>query len=259
LYSIHLYTLQRSAIQLIDPSLSSHPFGFVIHAHLRESSKPFEMRKMPIYLALETRMQMEVWFVMLKCYATPELYGPPSLNPSETFRCQRSLSLRIGEGRKLHWADVTGDNVREKEMDTYCEIMIEGEIRGKTSVKKGTLRPLWTEDFVFKYPPYANLIDESDLPDEVDDVSIVLRYIRRNRDLVLGKVSLSILDTEMGIANQKWHPLVHPGRDGLGVEHVGELDLKYKLEELVILTTDDYSEIRKVSTRNESRLNVAPS
>ena len=149
--------------------------------------------------------------------------------------------------------------MREKEMDTYCEIMIEGEIRGKTSVKKGTLRPLWTEDFVFKYPPYANLIDESDLPDEVDDVSIVLRYIRRNRDLVLGKVSLSILDTEMGIANQKWHPLVHPGRDGLGVEHVGELDLKYKLEELVILTTDDYSEIRKVSTRNESRLNVAPS
>jgi hypothetical protein len=153
---------------------------------------------------------------------------------------------------------VTGDNVREKEMDTYCEIMIEGEIRGKTSVKKGTLRPLWTEDFVFTYPPFANLIDDSDLPDEVDDVSIVLRYIRRNRDLVLGKVSLSILDTEMGITNQKWHPLVHTGRDGLGVEHVGELDLKYKLEELVILTTDDYSEIRKVSTRNESRLNVAP-
>ena len=109
------------------------------------------MRKLPIYLALETRMQMEVWFVMLKCYATPELYGPPSLNPSETFRCQRSLSLRIVEGRKLHRSDVAGDTIREKEMDTYCEIMIEGEIRGKTSVNKGTLRPMWTEDFEFMY------------------------------------------------------------------------------------------------------------
>ena len=94
---------------------------------------------------------MEVWFVMLKCYATPELYGPPSLNPSETFRCQRSLSLRLVEGRKLHRSDVAGETMREKEMDTYCEITIEGEIRGKTSVKKGTFRPLWNEDFEFMY------------------------------------------------------------------------------------------------------------
>jgi C2 domain len=201
---------------------------------------------MPIYLALETRLQMEVWFVMLKCYASPELYGPPSLSPAETFRCQRSLSLRIMEGRKLHRSDGTVDSTREKELDTYCEILIEGEIRGKTSVKKGTLRPLWTEDFEFLYPPVARLSNVSDLPDHVDDVSILLRYIRRNRDLVLGKVSLSILDTEMGITNQKWHPLAHTARDGLSVEYVGELDLKYKLEELVILTSDDYSEIRKV-------------
>ena len=39
--------------------------------------------------------------------------------------------------------------MREKEMDSYCEIMVEGEIRGKTSIKKGTLRPLWNEDFEF--------------------------------------------------------------------------------------------------------------
>ena len=63
---------------------------------------------------------------------------------------------------------------------------------------------------------------------------------------MLGKVSLSILDTEMGVTNQKWHPLVHTARDGLSVEYVGELDLKYKLEELVILASDDYSEIRRV-------------
>ena len=152
LYSIHLYTLHRSAIQLIDPSLSSHPFGFVIHARLRESgTKPYEMRKMPIYLALETRLQMEVWFVLLKCYAAPELYGPPSSNPSDSFRCHRSLTLRVVEARRLRKPVSAGDSMREKEMDTYCELLIEGEIRGKTSVKRGSLRPLWNEDFEFRY------------------------------------------------------------------------------------------------------------
>lgn len=152
LYSIHLYTLQRSAIQLLDSSLSSQPHCFVIHARLREAgTKSYEMRKMPIYLALETRLQMEVWFVMLRCYAIPELYGPPSHNPSDTFRCHRSLSLRVVEGRRLHRPVGAGDSMREKEMDAYCEIMIEGEIRGKTSIQRGTIKPLWTEDFHFMY------------------------------------------------------------------------------------------------------------
>jgi hypothetical protein len=152
LYSIHLYTLQRSAVQLIDPSLSSQPYCFVIHARLRESgSKSHEMRKMPIYLALESRIQMEVWFVLLRCYATPELYGPPSIDPLDAFRCHRSLHLKIVEGRRLHRPVNAGDSIREKELDIYCEILIEGEIRGKTSTRRGTTRPLWAEDFEFMY------------------------------------------------------------------------------------------------------------
>lgn len=193
------------------------------------------MRKVPLYLTLETRMQMEVWLVLLKCYATPELHGPPSQDPLDTFRCHRSLSLRINEGRRLHRPVSSGDSIREKEMDSYCEILVEGEIRGKTNVKKGTLRPLWTEDF-----------DLSDLPEHIDEVSIHLRYTRRNRDLLLGKVSLNILDTELSVTNQAWYPVVSTSRDGLSVERVGELDLKYKMEELVILMSHDYAEIRKV-------------
>ena len=152
MYSIHLSTLPRSAIQLIDPSLSSQAYCFVIYAQLRESGAKFhEMRKMSIYLALETRLQMEVWFVLLKCYATPELYGPPSPDPLDAFRCHRSLSLKVGEGRRLRRHVNSGDSMREKEMDTYCEILIEGEIRGKTSVKRSTLRPSWNEEFEFMY------------------------------------------------------------------------------------------------------------
>jgi hypothetical protein len=64
--------------------------------------------------------------------------------------------------------------------------------------------------------------------------------------MILGKVSLSILETEVGTVSQDWHPVVHTARDGLSVERVGDLDLRYKVEELVVLTGGDYSEIRKV-------------
>lgn len=152
LYSIQLPTLQRSAIQIIHPSLSSQPYCLVIYARLRETgSRTYELRKMPIYLALESRLQMEVWYVLLKCYAMPELYGPASTDPNDSFRCHRSLSLKVVEGRRLHRPVSAGDSIREKEMDTYCEIFIEGDIRGKTSVKRNTLRPLWAEDFEFRY------------------------------------------------------------------------------------------------------------
>ena len=206
------------------------------------------MRKMPIFLALDSRVQMEVWFVLLRCYATPELYGPPSPDPLDAFRCHRSLSLRVVEGRRLHRPVSSGDSMREKEMDSYCDIIIEGEIRGKSSVKKGTLRPLWNEDFEFTYiSSWRHRLIDSDLPEHIDDVAIILKYIRRNREMVLGKVTLNMMDTELGKSTQAWHPVIFTARDGLSVERVGELDLKYKLEELVILMSSDYSEIGKVN------------
>lgn len=88
---------------------------------------------------------------------------------------------------------------------------------------------------------------DSDLPEHIDDVAIVLKYVRRNREIMLGKVTLNMMDTELGKTTQAWHPVIFTARDGLSVERVGELDLKYRLEELVILMSSDYSEIRKVT------------
>jgi hypothetical protein len=86
----------------------------------------------------------------------------------------------------------------------------------------------------------------SDLPEHMDEVAIHLRYLRKNRDLLLGKVTLDITETELGTSNQAWHPVIFTARDGLSVERVGDLDLKYKVEELAILMSNDYAEIRRV-------------
>lgn len=93
----------------------------------------------------------------------------------------------------------------------------------------------------------------------MDDISIHLRYIRRNRDLLLGKVTLDITETELGTSNQAWHSVIFTARDGLSVERVGDLDLKYKVEELAILMSNDYVEIRKVRSHFHSINHLASS
>ena len=97
---------------------------------------------------------------------------------------------------------------------------------------------------------------QSDLAEHVDDVSVNLRYIRRGRDQLLGKVSLNIMETELGKVSQDWHPVVHTARDGLSVERVGELDLKYKVEELTVLPSGDYDEIRKILLDFNNRVTI---
>jgi hypothetical protein len=67
-------------------------------------------------------------------------------------------------------------------------------------------------------------------------------------------VTLNVMETELGTTDQAWHPVIFTARDGLSVERVGELDLKYKIEEVAILMSRDYSEIRKVRLRNLSLL-----
>lgn len=237
LYRIHLYGLSRSAIQILDPSLSSSRYAFVIHASFREEgAKSYEMRKMPLFLSLETRTELEVWFVLLRCFAIPEIYGPPSVDPLDAFRCHRSLWLRVVQGRRLRAPANHGEYIREKEMDSHCEIILSGEIRGRTSIKKGTYSPLWTEDF--------QIIE---FPDHVEEVYILLRCSRRHRDLFYAKASLQIGDVELGTFNQEWIPAVWAAPDMLTVERVGELDIKFKLEEHIILMSRDYTEIRKVA------------
>jgi hypothetical protein len=64
--------------------------------------------------------------------------------------------------------------------------------------------------------------------------------------LLLGKVSLEVMDSELGTSNQEWHSVVYTARDGLSVDRVGELEVKFRLEELPILMSSDYDETKKV-------------
>jgi hypothetical protein len=67
------------------------------------------------YLALESRVLFEVWFVLLRAFTIPELYGPetcaeddpkspsdaPTASMADMFRIERVLNVRVTEAKLL--------------------------------------------------------------------------------------------------------------------------------------------------------------
>lgn len=191
--TIQLSSLSRYAIQRLDPSILDDEFSLAIYPRYPPTADtPASAR--PIYLAMDTRLHFEVWFVLLRAFATPELYGAeeiisdPSLRaPDGTrtitspmdpnlFRLERRLQLRIIEARMESRKDrsASSSNARprsrpasKEDMKTgnyFVEIKVNDEVRGKTAIKMDTDRPFWREDF-----------DVSDLPATLASISFDIR------------------------------------------------------------------------------------
>lgn len=192
---VQLSQLSRCAIQRLDPSVLDNDFCIAIYPQYTSSltnNQPSFVR--PIFLTLENRVLFEVWFVLLRAFTIPQLYGPPS-EPAESegmldqeaahmastkdmFRVERSLSIRMVEAKMFSPA---GSNttlepgfaggrggaqahIRPEQYGYYAEVLLDNETRGKTTVKFDGLAPLWGESFDFV-----------DLPPVLSSARIVLK------------------------------------------------------------------------------------
>lgn len=193
---IQLSQLSRCAIQQLDSSVLDDEFCIAIYPQY--TAHPVADPGMrPIYLALETRVLFEVWFVLLRAFTIPELYGPESLeenDPDKTpeaeahqttptttkdmFRIERILHLRVTEAKLFSKEEETPRSRKQsrshgyaapsspKISDYYTEVLLDGEIRAKTAVKYRTSNPFWREDFVF-----------NDLPPVLSQASILVKTL----------------------------------------------------------------------------------
>lgn len=180
IHQIPLSALNRFAIQRLHPTVLEDEYCLAIYPKYRASSTTALELDHPIFLSLETRILFEVWFVLLRAFTTPELYGPeqPSVRASvdlsssqsrrlissfdHLFRVERILSLRIVEAKVYAF---TSENVnvdgkdtgrRRPPLDTifaisdyHAEALIDGEVRGRTALKTNTGNPFWREDYDF--------------------------------------------------------------------------------------------------------------
>ena len=177
--SMNLAELPRSAIQRLGPSVLGADCVIAVYPQYAQSTTACS-RLRPIYLSFESRELFEVWFVLLRAHAIPELYGTsrmqsagsalevgilPGLEPLATpmyFRLERSLHLRVNEA-KLHMRDTipareipsayrVSDRIptRHTSPSNYCvEILLDGQVKAKSTIKQGTAEPVWYEQFDF--------------------------------------------------------------------------------------------------------------
>lgn len=177
---VPLCQLQRYSVQRLHPSVLDDEFCLAIYPQYA-SSVDQSTHIFPVYLSLESRVLFEVWFVLLRAFTIPELYGPeqitvdPQLAPVETarsvsrppspstdmFRVEKLLSLRIVEGkmfqgRRRHSRRASTRSQHQEHgkksliPGSYlAEVRLDGMVRGKTSVKHETGNPFWREDFEF--------------------------------------------------------------------------------------------------------------
>lgn len=181
---VPLCQLQRCSVQRLHPSVLDDEFCLAIYPQYT-SSLDQSAHIFPVYLSLESRVLFEVWFVLLRAFTIPELYGPeqvsadpqlvsleaarsasrPPTPSTDMFRVEKHLSLRIIEAkmfpaRRRHSRRASArPQHHEQSRETLvpgsflAEVRLDGMVRGKTSIKNDTGNPFWREDFVFNDLP----------------------------------------------------------------------------------------------------------
>ena len=177
---VPLCQLQRCSVQRLHPSVLDDEFCLAIYPQYT-SVVDRSTHVFPVYLSLESRVLFEVWFVLLRAFTIPELYGPeqivadPLLAPVEAartisrppspsadmFRVEKLLSLRIVEAKMFsarrrysRRASARSQHPEQSKRPLLpgsylAEVHLDGIVRGKTAVKHDTGNPFWREDFEF--------------------------------------------------------------------------------------------------------------
>lgn len=244
---IQLSQLSRCAIQQLDPSVLDDEFCIAIYPQYTAHPVSDPLIR-PLYLSLETRIYFEVWFVLLRAFTIPELYGPKSAaedDPNKTpeaespetptsnmFRIERVLRLRVTEAKLSRLKEEETPRSRKPSRshghtapssttnDLYTEVLLDGEIRAKTAVKSRTLNPFWREDFWFNdLPPVlsqASILVKSLNPTQKDWTLVAHGSYPTNQEVnamsVLDDIEISTNDATFGRVDLRLEDL-EPGVD----------------------------------------------
>ncbi|KAM3455591.1 hypothetical protein MY3296_002302 [Beauveria thailandica] len=220
---IDLTQLSRNAIQQLDRTVLDEEFCIAIFpTYAPKASRVSVFR--PVYLALDSRIHFEVWFVLLRAYAIPDLFhlgdteddvlsntlDSETDNEGEIFRMKKSVTVRITEAkiktRPAGLEYVLPEKLQKMEHDPLignylAEVILDGEVRARTTTKCMTKNPFWREDCEFM-----------DLAPSVQELSVVLKRIEGMdgsrgafpQELICGTVHIALDQLERGQSHEDW-------------------------------------------------------
>ncbi|KAL2071687.1 hypothetical protein VTL71DRAFT_12922 [Oculimacula yallundae] len=279
---IQLSQLSRCAIQRLDRSVLDEEYSIAIFPQYTPGSTELSIFR-PVYIALESRLTHEVWFCLLRAFTIPEIYGHldssaeddddlgmdqslPSTN--DMFRMEKSISLRVVEAKirrpvpKTEHASL-GKSIKAVDDpsfgDYFVEVILDGEVRARTKTRNDTRNPFWREDCEFL-----------DLPVQLPSLSIVLKQLEQPMglghgflsssnahvtgpavDIICGTVEIQLDKLDRGKDNEAWWPILDDQQDP-----VGEIFLRIRHDELVVLLAKDYQPISELLHNFSSGLTV---
>ncbi|KAI1439096.1 hypothetical protein GGR50DRAFT_684921 [Xylaria sp. CBS 124048] len=262
---IDLSQLSRSAVQKLDRSVLEVEFCIAVFPVYSAMSKRLSIFR-PVYLALDSRVLFEVWFVLLRAFTVPELYGieastnqltgipdPNADFDGQVFRIEKAIQVRI-TGAKIQRASAPPERQlkdRDPLIGHYlAEVVLDGEIRARTTIQTDTKNPFWRE-----------AIQLSELPATHPFLSIVLKRIDGDVDnlthhaaaslgvpksgnpieVVCGAVEVPLEKIEKDKDHEQWHPIYDDKLDS-----VGNILIKLEHNELIVLTTSDYEPLSEL-------------
>ncbi|KAI0521806.1 hypothetical protein F5B22DRAFT_643394 [Xylaria bambusicola] len=268
---IDLGQLSRSAIQKLDRSVLEEDFCIAVFPSYSATSKQLSIFR-PIYLALDSRVLFEVWFVLLRAFTVPELYGIESSTgqiteildhntdfDGQVFRIEKSIQVKVTEAKLQHTGvPLERNQLNRRERDPLighylAEVILDGEIRSRTTTQADTKNPFWRETAQF-----------SELPATLPCLSVILKRIDGNIDslahqvqaslglpksgniteTVCGVVEIPLDKMEKGRDYEEWYPIYDEKQ-----ESVGNMLIKVDHTELIVLTAKDYEPLSELLHR----------
>ncbi|KAF9934878.1 hypothetical protein FBU30_010145 [Linnemannia zychae] len=172
-----------------------------------------------------TSMDQEIfntWLYALKSYAKPEVFGA---NEESEYRLYRTFWIIVNDGRRL-----------PKDLEAYCEIMLDDQRRARTSTRTKSIKgsetdsPFWRDSFEF-----------TDLAEFTKGITINVIQAKGNKLIPFGRTDIPVRSSED--CDEGWYPIIHMNDRTRSTEHPGDLRLKLRYEEQIVLPLANYEEI----------------
>ena len=271
---VQLSQLSRFAVQRLEQCVLGKEFCIAMYPRYTATSTALSLVQ-PIYLSFESSVLFEVWLVLLRAFTIPELYGPKIPDRDEAshgaheadvgstadlFRVERLLSVRIIEARlrppRPRTMPESSSRLRSTRKDPsiasyLAEVILDGQIRARTALKFDTNNPFWREDFDFPDLPGAPMkmsillkkwpaaASSGALSTIVGVPSSPLLPLSSQFDSdplgCHGRIEFDFDSLCHGADDERWWPI----QDEIQ-EPIGEMLLKVRSEELVVLMAHEY-------------------
>ncbi|KAL2198170.1 hypothetical protein P885DRAFT_34080 [Corynascus similis CBS 632.67] len=267
---IELSQLARSAIQQLDRSVLDEDYCLAIFPSYSSTSTQLSIFR-PVYIALESRVLFEVWFVLLRAFTTPDIYNVDPADggrvseladlrhdpTGETFRVEKTISIRITEARirgkiwpaeggrgDRHDRHGRGSQSDQFVGDYLAEAILDGEVRARTSTKMNTRSPFWREDYVFTdlpaSSPYLSVLlkrvdgNTESLTHQIQ-ATLGLAKTANTAEVLCGSVDIPLHQLEYGKDHEQWLQIYDDKQ-----QSIGSMLVKVHHEEFVVLLQRNY-------------------